>query len=79
MKLMPIQVECYSGYKSDEYPRRFTWNHIDFEIIEIIDRWHEAYQNPESGEITYFKIKTNLAGSYMLKHDLDGDIWFLVV
>jgi hypothetical protein len=32
MKLIPIEVECYSGYKADEYPKYFTRGNERFEI-----------------------------------------------
>ena len=79
MEQIPVKVECYSGYKADESPRSFFWNDIEFEIVEIIDRWHEAYNKPVTKGISYYKVKTNLVGSYMLKHELDHDCWFLVV
>jgi hypothetical protein len=79
MEQIPIKVKCYSGYKADESPRSFIWDNIEFEIVEIIDRWHEAYDKLTSQGINYYKVKTNLAGRYMIKHELDHDCWFLVV
>ena len=79
MELIPIKVECHSGYKADEYPKNFVWDNIEFEIVEIIDCWNEAYNISTSQTVDYYKVKTNLAGSYMLKHDKDSDRWFLVV
>jgi hypothetical protein len=79
MELIPIKVECHSGYKADEYPRKFIWDHTEFEILEIIDRWYEAYDKSRSQPVNYFKVKTELKGSFLLKHEVDNDRWFLVV
>ena len=79
MELIPILVECHSGYKANEYPTKFMWNNLEFEIVEIIDRWYEAYNKSPAKPIYYFKVKTNLAGSYMLRYESGEERWFLVV
>ena len=79
MEQIPIKVECYSGYKADESPRSFIWDDIEFEIVEIIDRWYEAYDKSATQGINYYNVKTNLIGTFMLKHELDHDRWFLVI
>ena len=47
MKLIPIIVECHSGYKADEYPICFYWENSKFEIKEISDRWYQAQPSPD--------------------------------
>ena len=79
MELIAINVICHSGYKADEYPKNFSWDHIEFEVVDIIDRWYEAYNISTSRTVDYFKVKTTLAGNYMLKHEKESDKWFLVV
>ena len=79
MEFIPIKVECHSGYKADEYPRRFIWGHIEFEIIEIIDRWYEGYHKSSPKDVNYFKVKTALKGSFLLMHDIRNNRWYLVV
>ena len=79
MEFIPIKVESHSGYKADEYPRRFIWDHNEFEIIKIIDRWYEGYHKSAPKAVNYFKVKTDLKGSFLLKHDIRNDRWFLVV
>jgi hypothetical protein len=32
MKLIPIEVECHSGYKAEEYPKYFSQGDDRFEI-----------------------------------------------
>lgn len=79
MELIPIQVECHAGYKADEYPRKFTWDRSEFEIKEILDRWYEGYNNTSSNTVNYYRVKTDLKGSFLLKHEIKNDQWFLVV
>lgn len=78
MESIPIKVECHSGYKADEYPRRFIWDQIEFEIKEITDRWYEGYQESANKQVNYFRVKTALRGSFLLKHEIVNDDWFLV-
>ena len=79
MELIPIKVECHSGYKANEYPKNFNWKDIQFDIKEIIDRWYEGYNKPEFPAANYFKVKTHLVGKYLIKHELKRDKWFLVI
>ena len=85
MELIPVKVECHSGFKADEYPRKFTWDQVEFEITDIIDRWYEGYNSPASPAshaspaVNYYKVKTDLKGSFLLKHELGDDKWYLVV
>ena len=36
---MKIQVECYSGYRGEETPRRLTFGVRVIEVTEVLDRW----------------------------------------
>lgn len=79
MEEIPIKVSCHSGFKADEHPTSFTWDNVKFDVVEVIDRWYEAYQKSGSVTINYFKVKTSLKGTFLLKHDQEIDRWFLVV
>lgn len=82
--LFPVKVECYSGYKANEYPRYFYFDNNRFEIEEIIDRW---YQMPSSGveedsdmkfpAANYYKVRTADNKIYILRHETETDIWYL--
>jgi hypothetical protein len=78
MNLIPIKVECHSGYKSDEYPVRFTWRNIQFEISEIADRWYQSQPSPETPLANYFKVRTVGNLIFILKHELKSDLWFIL-
>lgn len=75
--LIPITVTTHSGYKADEYPKRFTWEDRDHEIIEILDRWYQGDVNPEFPAADYFKVGTAEGWHFILKHEIADDSWFL--
>jgi hypothetical protein len=77
MKLIPIEVECNSGYKADEYPKYFSWNNERFEISQITDRWYQGETNPEYPVSNYFKVETPIGVQHIIKHDLESDRWYL--
>jgi hypothetical protein len=46
VKLVPIRVECHSGYRADEYPQCFFRNDDGYEVREITDRWYQSDRDP---------------------------------
>ena len=78
MNLIPILVECHSGYKADEYPVCFYWENMKFEIKEICDRWYQSQPSPEWAIADYFKVITVGNRNFIIKHELKDDQWFLV-
>lgn len=77
MWLVPIQVECYAGFKADERPRRFRVKERWLEVAEVSDRWYEKGTDPEWPAADYFKILAGDGHAYLIKHDLESDEWFL--
>ena len=77
--LIAIKVECKAGYKADEYPVRFYWDNMSFEIEEIVDRWYQGEQNPAFPAANYFKVRTSDEKTYILKHETKTDKWYLLV
>ena len=77
MKLIPIEIECYSGSKADETPRRFNWGGRIIEVREVLDRWYQVESRPEWPRADYFKVESADHQEYLLKHDLESDEWFL--
>ena len=73
-----IKVECYSGYKADEYPRCFYLGENKYDITEITDRWYQGDLNPALPASDYFKVETTSGKQYIIKHDLENDLWFMV-
>ena len=76
-QFITVKVECYSGYKADEYPQYFIRNKIRFEISHIVDRWYQGDSSPEFPATDYFKVETTSGELYIIKHDLKSDSWYL--
>ena len=68
---MNIKVDTYSGYRADEYPKRFRIGEKVFEIIYIEDRWY----SPGS---SYFKVFADDGKTYILLQDLVNNRWEIV-
>ncbi|MFL5405990.1 MAG: nucleoside-triphosphatase, partial [Myxococcales bacterium] len=68
---LDVQVECYSGYRGEETPRRFQIGDRRVEVVEVIDRW----LGPDH---RYFKLKGDDGGQYILRHDEPSDRWELI-
>jgi hypothetical protein len=66
-----VNVECYSGHRGEETPRRFQIGDRRVEVVEVIDRW----LGPDH---RYFKIKGDDGGRYILRHDEPSDRWELI-
>lgn len=77
IKLLPVEVKCYSGYKADEYPVSFHLNDMQFEVKEVIDRWYHADPNPRVQIAEYFKVRTTDEKQFILKHEKKQRNWFL--
>lgn len=78
MKLLPTQVQCYSGYKADEFPLWFMLKGAWVEVREVTDRWYQGEQHPEWPMADYFKVLAKDGQEHLLKHDRETDAWFLV-
>lgn len=79
IKLIPISVRCHSGYKADECPKSFLHDDTRYEIIAITDRWYQGEIDPDIPVSDYFKVETADRKNYILKHDLEKDIWYLCI
>jgi hypothetical protein len=75
--LIPVKVECHSGYKADEYPVCFYLGEARFGIIEITDRWYQGDTNPEFPAADYFKVLTFDGNQHIIKHEIKPDRWYL--
>ena len=68
---MNIKVETYSGYKADEYPKKFWIGEKSFEIMDIEDRWY-------SPDCSYFKVFADDGKTYILRQYLENSQWEIV-
>ena len=65
-----LRVECYSGYRGDETPRRFYLGERCLEVTDVVDRWLAP-------EHRYFKCLADDGATYILRHDVATDTWDL--
>ena len=68
--MMDMRVQCYSGYRADESPLRFSLQGREFEVQELDGRWY-------SPDATYFRVRASDGNFYVLRHDEGQDIWSL--
>jgi hypothetical protein len=66
-----VRVECYSGYKADESPRKLILASRTLEIVTIEDRWY-------SPGATYFRVCVTGGDRYVLRQQETQDLWTLV-
>jgi hypothetical protein len=75
MNYEPIQVECYSGYRTNERPVAFFYAGRRWDVAEIQDRWYEGGLDPGRPEIHYFKVKTSEGRVFILRYLSLFDAW----
>jgi len=66
-----IRVESHAGYRAEEAPRRFFLGSREIRVEEIVDRWLDP-------DYSYFKVRGDDAGIYMLRHDRVADAWQMI-
>ena len=69
---MKIKVECYSGYRGEETPRRFWLEERLIEIKEVVDRWLDP-------DHRYFKVLGDDHATYILRYDVVSFKWDLTL
>ena len=65
-----VRVQCYSGRKGDERPIRFELNGREYLVEEVVDQWY----GPSD---TFFKVRADDGGLYILRHNPKSDVWSL--
>ena len=66
-----IRVKCYAGYRAEESPLSFYIGEREVNVEEIVDRWFEP-------TYSYFKIRGDDDGVYILRHDLNNHAWTMM-
>jgi len=67
-----ITVECYSGHRGEETPRRFLLDGRVIEVAEVVDQWLAP-------DHRYFKLRDPQGATWILRHDSAGDRWELTM
>lgn len=72
---IPVEVECYSGYKAEERPDAFVFMERRWDISEITDRWYEGGITSDAPIVDYFKVKTDDGSVFILRYAAQSDVW----
>lgn len=67
---LPIHVDAYSGYRTNERPQSFTLDEDTYDIATVEDRWYEP-------DAEYFKVRTTGGKTCILRYESQGDVWTL--
>ena len=62
---MKLEVDCYSGYRGDETPRRLVIDGTSIEV-RVVERW----RTPEH---RYFRLHGEDGGTYVIRQGESGD------
>jgi hypothetical protein len=65
-----LKVECYAGYRGDQYPRRLFLRDRMLKVVELEDQWYSPSKQ-------YFKILASDGNVYILCHNQDINNWSL--
>ena len=74
-----IEVECYSGYKTNERPIAFTSRGTRLEVQDIIDRWYEVGHEASRHETSYFKVRTLEGQVFIIRYQSLLDAWSIQI
>ncbi len=66
-----IKVECYSGARADEEPRRLVFADAEIDVAEIENRWREP-----DGE--RWRVLGEDGFRYEIRRDAKAGLWRLV-
>lgn len=69
---MILKVDSYIGYSGEQEPRVFVLGDRQLLITEIVDRW------PSTGD-SYFKVRTDDAATWILRHDGNTGHWEFIL
>lgn len=65
---MRIRVECYSGYKGEETPRRLIIGEQVIGVVKILDQWLAP-------DHRYFKVEGDDDSMYIVRYDMTSLQW----
>ena len=69
-RTMDIRVECYSGYRVEETPRRIWFAARTVDVRKVLDRWL-------SPDHRYFKVLGDDNAVYIIRYDETEHRWQL--
>ena len=70
--MLDLDVDCYSGHRGEETPRRLVFGRRRVEVVRVLDRWL-------SPDHRYFKIEGDDGATYILRYDVVTGRWELTL
>jgi len=71
-RMMILAVESSIGHGGEDTPQRIWLGRRAVCVVDVIDRWLAP-------DHRYFKVKGDDGATYILRHDVRGDAWELVL
>lgn len=68
--MIPIDVDCYAGYRGEETPRRIRFKTHTVAVEAVLDRGL-------SPDHRYFKLEGDDGDLYIIRHDPHQGLWEL--
>ena len=65
-----VDVDCYTGHRGEETPRRFRMGDRLVEIRTVVDQWRTS-------DHRYFRVRTAEGETYTLRQDVTSGVWEL--
>ncbi|MBC7248437.1 MAG: hypothetical protein H5T73_11775 [Actinobacteria bacterium] len=72
----PVQVKCYSGFRSNERPLSFTLYGREFSVMDIEGSWFEEDETSRERRAC-FRVRADDGDLYLLSYDQGNDAWML--
>ena len=72
MDSLHLTVDAFAGYKGEKTPRSFVLEGRTLSVQHVVDRWYSETHS-------YFRIKAGDGQRYVLRLDLDEDVWELIM
>lgn len=69
--MIKLNVECYSGYRGEETPRRMRLGDNVITVARVLDRWLAP-------DHRYFKLAGDDGAVYIIRHDTIQWAWELI-
>ena len=72
MDSLHLTVDAFAGYKGEKTPRSFVLEGRTLSVQHVVDHWYSETHS-------YFRIKACDWQRYVLRLDLDEDVWELIM
>ena len=72
----PVDVKCYSGFKTNERPLSFVHCDHEFSVMDIEGSWFEEDEAGCSRRVC-FRVRADDGDLYLLSYDENSDEWVL--